>query len=130
MGNREAIVQLGGMFNDLFIGVATEAKRSIQTGSELTGAPGQPVGQYGPGYHPGEVGGTLRDSWELGFPDADTATISTNIVYAEGIEDLIGPHGPITIRSSVGGGHSVALTVAGLPNIVESEKRRIFGSGR
>lgn len=96
---------------------------SIVSGSALTGAPGQPVGQYGPGYHPGEVGGTLKASWQREYLNANTQRVgipadSPAIAYAAGIEDLVGPYGAITIRSSVGGGHSRKLTIAAWPSIV------------
>jgi hypothetical protein len=110
---------------DLFIGVATETLRSIQEGSPLTGAPGQPVGQYGPGYHEGAVGGTLRASWQLWFEGPMVAFVATNLVYAPVIEELVGKYGPIRIRSTVGGGHSVKLTRAGFQRIVESVAQEV-----
>lgn len=94
---------------ETFVDVATEAHHSIQDGSALTGAPGQPVET-----------GALRNSWQLVFDSPTQATIGTNLVYAPIIETGVGPHGPITIRSQVGGIRSVALTIAGLPRIVEA----------
>jgi hypothetical protein len=111
--------------SDLFVGVATETMRSVQVGSEITASPGQPVGQYGPGYHPGKVGGTLRASWQLNFESAVAATISTNIVYAPPIEEGIGKYGPLTLRSTVGGFHSVKLTRGGFPRIVATVARQL-----
>lgn len=92
----------------VFLGVATEALRSIVEGSELTGAPGQPVDT-----------GNLRASWQLTFPSPTSAQISTNVEYAPIIEDnLRGAkfrnHGP----------NSVKLTRAGLPRIVETVAAR------
>lgn len=114
--NREVIAQLGTMLQSVFVGTATEALRSIKEGSELTGAPGQPVDT-----------GNLRNSWLLEFPDQDHATISTNVIYAEAIEDGTGRFGPLHLRSSVGGWHSVAATAANIDRIVESEKRKAVG---
>lgn len=111
----------------VFTGTAQEVLRSIVEGSEITGAPGQPVGQYGEGYgSPGQVGGTLKASWQLTFPDENTAEISTNIVYAPMNEDGVsGTGGPYVQRSSVGGRHSVRLTRAGFDRIVASEVRKV-----
>lgn len=102
---------------------------SIQNGSPVTGSPGQPVGQYGPGYHEGEVGGTLKASWQI-IPTAErVASVVTNEVYAPdneyGIRQKDGK--PYTQRSSVGGRHSVALTIAGWQNIVNDEARKLDG---
>lgn len=78
------------------------AHQSVQFGSEITGAPGQPVDQ-----------GVLRASVQLQL-DATTphASVGSNLEYAPGIEHGVGPHGPLTLRSAVGGFHSFALTVA------------------
>lgn len=96
---------------DMLVGCAQLCHESIQVGSEITGAPGQPV----------DIG-TLRGSWQLSFPDAISALITTNLVYAKPIEDGIqtiylgdGKHtfrSPIHFRSAVGGSHSVKLTIA------------------
>lgn len=101
----------------LFVNVCSAAKFSITDGSPLTGAPGQPVDT-----------GALKASWQLEFESPTRALISTDKEYAEGIEDGIGPHGPITIRSPVGGTHSVALTVAGIDRIVEDETLKLVGA--
>lgn len=87
---------------DIFVGCATEVHRSVVEGSAVTGAPGQPVDT-----------GALRASWNLRFESEHSALTSTNLVYAPIIEEGRGPHGPITIRSQVGGTNSVALTRAG-----------------
>lgn len=110
----------------VFLGIATHAHRSIVEGSEVTGAPGQPVDT-----------GNLKTSWQLSFPSADRALISTNVIYAPIIESGIRPIGSgrgnatgrtgtrITLRSPVGGFHSVQLTVDGLPKIVAHESARL-----
>lgn len=99
---------------------------SIQNGSPVTGAPGQPVGQYGPGYNPGEVGGTLKASWQIVLESERRARVMTNEVYAPeneyGIRQKDGK--PYTQRSTVGGRHSVALTMAGWDKIVDDETRK------
>ena len=96
---------------------------SIQDGSAITGAPGQPVDT-----------GTLKASWLLEFQDKDHATITTNIAYAPVIEDntrtaynpqgvkpkrpSLKDGGTRRIKSTVGGHHSVKLTVAAWPKLV------------
>ncbi len=97
----------------VFVGVATETLNSIVEGSAITGAPGQPVDT-----------GNLKASWHLGFESATSALISTNVEYAPYIEDGIG-RGPMTLRSAVGGFHSVALTRMGFQKIVDSEVAKV-----
>ena len=106
----------------LFINIASAVKGSIVDGSTITGAPGQPVGQYGVGYHPGKVGGTLKASWVLAFETDVAATISTNVIYAPVIEDNIRN---ARLRSTVGGFHSVKYTLAGFERVVEAEARKV-----
>lgn len=98
---------------DVFVNTASAALESIRSGSAVTGAPGQPVDT-----------GNLKGSWNLTMESPTTALIQTNVAYAPAIEDGVGPHGPLTLRSTVGGFHSVALTRAGLPRIVDDETRK------
>jgi hypothetical protein len=93
--------------NKVVNGVVAEAFRSVQTGSELTGAPGQPVDT-----------GRLRSSWHITWQGREAALISTNVVYAEQIEDGTRAGRELTLRSQVGGFHSVKLTLAGAGNIL------------
>ena len=97
---------------------------SIQTGHPIAGTLGQPVGQYGPGYHPGRVGSYLRGSWQKSYPSKTEGLVSTNTVYAKPIEDGVGPHGPLTLRSSVGQFHAVKQTIAAWPRIVAEVAKR------
>lgn len=94
-----------------FVNIVNAAMDSIVNGSPVTGAPGQPVDT-----------GNLKASWQEDFESPTAATISTNVVYARPIEDGVGPHGPLTLRSAVGGFHSVGLTIAGFGAIVAAEK--------
>lgn len=112
-GNRAMTVHVQTVLREHFLDVCGEALRSVQEGSELTGAPGQPVDT-----------GALRASWQLAFPDPDTAIIGTNLVYAAPIEEGVGKYGPLTLRSQVGGWHSVKLTVANIGRIVDAVTRR------
>lgn len=97
---------------DVFQSTVLEVKRSVQEGSELTGAPGQPVDT-----------GNLRASWQATFPEQWVGEVSTAVEYAEPIEEGVGPHGPMTLRSAVGGFHSVKLTRAGWDRIVDHSVR-------
>jgi len=93
---------------DNFVDCATEVQRSMTEGSEITGAPGQPVDE-----------GFLIGSWIPEFLSDRVWQTTTNAEYAPGIEDGVGPHGAITLRSAVGGFHSRKLTIAGWFRIVE-----------
>ena len=112
-----------------FVNTVAAVQSSIQNGSTITGSPGQPVGQYGPGYHPGETGGALKASWHTEFDSPTSATISTDKVYAPdneyGIRGSDG--GPYRQRSSVGGRHSVALTRAGFQRLADAEAMKLGG---
>jgi hypothetical protein len=106
--------QLERMTRDIFANVAVGLHQSIQVGSPVTGAPGQPLDL-----------GTLRNSWMLEF-DGDTASIGTNVEYAEAVEDAVGPYGPRVYgaKNNIGGSHSVKMTVAGAQRIVDLEVAR------
>jgi hypothetical protein len=100
----------------IFIATMQHAHRSIQEGSEITGAPGQPV-----------ESGALKASWQLIFPSATEALIATNSKYAQSNEDGIARPGggPYRLRSSVGGRFSIQLTLDGLQRIIDLETRRL-----
>jgi hypothetical protein len=68
--------------------------------------------------------GNLKASWQLTFESPDAALISSNVEYAEIIEDNIRG---ATLRSKVGGFHSVKLTIAGWQRLVEDETRKLTG---
>jgi hypothetical protein len=87
-------------------------KQSWQFGSELTGSPGVVVDSA-----------NLRNSIVRQNASPTEATISTNVEYAQAIEDGVGPHGPLTQRQPVGGFHALALTVAGFDRIVDAAVR-------
>lgn len=100
----------------LFVGCAAEVQQSVTVGSERTAAPGQPVKT-----------GALRASYTPEFIDDHTWQTSTNLPYARGIEEGVGPNGPITIRSSVGGSHSIALTKTNFDRIVAHVAAEVRG---
>jgi hypothetical protein len=99
--------------------VTQEVQRSVVEGSELTGAPGQPVDT-----------GTLRASWVGRFVDRARWELSTNVEYAPHIENGGNARGPFTLRSAVGGFHSVKLTRASWGKIVATVAARVTGSFR
>lgn len=83
------------------------AYRSVTIGSMITGAPGQPVDT-----------GALLASWVIEWRGPWYAEITSDLPYAHIIEGGIGAYGPLTLRSKVGGFHSLALTSASWPRIV------------
>ena len=113
---RQMVAQIHAKTSAIFEDVGMEAQRSIVEGSELTGAPGQPVDT-----------GNLKGSWSRWYDSPTKQTIGTNVVYAPAIEDGIGPHGPMTLRSQVGGFHSVAHTLNGLQRILDAVTTRHGG---
>lgn len=101
---------------DVFVGATTHVHRSVTDGSPTTAAPGQPVDT-----------GNLLSSWQLIFPEIWVGEVSTNVEYAVPIEEGVGPHGPLTLRSAVGGFHSVKLTRANWDRIVDEEVTNVTG---
>lgn len=117
---------------EVFSGVAEECERSIRYGSAITGAPGQPVST-----------GFLRASWQHLRPAAWLAEIFTNTAYAPVIEEdlksAFNPHGKMPdktiekgggtrrIKSTVGGHHSLKMTINSFNKIVEHVTRRVNG---
>ena len=112
---------------DTFVHATEEVQRSVVDGSELTGAPGQPVDT-----------GFLKGSWIGEFVSATLWRLTTNVAYAPVIEHgereayadegVQRPAGLPSTRepgvggattSTVGGQHSVAHTVTGWNRIVE-----------
>ncbi len=102
-------VKAEGLTLDAFTGAVDLAFKSVVEGDPLTGAPGQPVQT-----------GNLKSSWQKTYTSKTEAEIITNTIYAQPIEEGIGPHGPLTLKSEVGGFHSVGLTVAGWQKIVDA----------
>jgi hypothetical protein len=111
----------------VFLNTVTAAYESITDGSALTGAPGQPVGQYGPGYHEGEVGGELKASWQTRFVSPTVAEIVTNSPYAKQNEDGIARPGGGEYRhlSTEGGRFSVMKTAGAIQKIVDAETKKV-----
>lgn len=95
----------------LFVNVVSHVETSIKVGSPSTGAPGQPVDT-----------GNLLNSYQTKFVAPRVAEVSTPVAYAPDVED--NSRG-VVFKSSVGGAHSVRLTRAGFPAIVEFEAERV-----
>ena len=103
---------------DIFVGCVNDVRTSVTEGSAVTTAPGQPVDT-----------GALRASWRQEYPETWVGTVASyNIAYAEAIEEGIGPHGKLTLRSEVGGFGSVKLTRAGWGNLVDDVVRKVVGN--
>lgn len=92
-------------------GTDDEMFRSIVDGSELTGAPGQPVGKSG----------KLRDSWTQEKSATDTVT-SSDAPYATAVEENWG-----NVDYSNHGPHSLKITVVAFPRVVEAVAQRVAG---
>jgi hypothetical protein len=116
----------------VYLAVAAKVHESITVGSPTTGAPGQPVDT-----------GFLRASWTL-TQGPTVSEIATNVAYAPVIEhnlraaynssgvqnDRRNPNGTArrAVKSTVGGAHSVRLTVAAADRL-QSEALRELGLG-
>ncbi len=89
----------------------------VTVGGPISSAPGQPVRS-----------GALRLSFIPEFITPLHWRTSTNLPYAEAIENGVGPHGPLTLRSSVGGFRSVAHIAHNFDRIVEHATRSVRGA--
>lgn len=112
---RRFTIKVDSRRRDVYVSLATKVHESVKVGSPVTGAPGQPVDT-----------GFLRNSWILAIGVLE-AVISTNVEYAPGIEDGISQRWgtPMTVRSSVGGFHSVKLTIAGANSLLAEALREL-----
>ncbi len=103
----------------VFDGVVSLVGESIVVGSGITGAPGQPE--------------DLRDGDWRRAPEGElVALVSTKDKSARSVEDGISyKHGtPLKkLKSSMGGFHSVKLTVAAGDRIVQSVVTSVTGKG-
>lgn len=97
----------------VFQKTVAEVARSLNEGSVLTGAPGQPVAPDAP---PGAR--RLRGSFQEKYLSPTSAEVSTSIPWAADVEDGMKNGKPMQLRSDVGGFHSVKLTRAGFGRIV------------
>jgi len=102
----EVHAKITSRYNRMHENLQDLSLESIQNGSAITGAKGQPVDEFQllPSYHIERLGDR-------------TSRIISYLPYAWGIEIGIGPHGPITLRSSVGGFHSIKITVSAIDKL-------------
>lgn len=111
------VVKVMNREEELFRRVVAHVGRSIMYGSNVTGAPGQPVDT-----------GALLASWRKGGDEeAQIVRWFTELYYAPIIEDN---WRGATLRSSVGGFHSVKLTRIAFYRIVHYELRQMNKGGR
>jgi hypothetical protein len=116
--------KVDGRLRDVFVGAVGDVHESITEGSEVTGAPGQPVDE-----------GNLIGSWQPTFPEDLVGQVATGVEYARSIEE--GQQPPYTtergtevtpramvFRSEIGGAHSVRMTRVNWDRIVEDATRR------
>jgi hypothetical protein len=122
-------VKLTGRTKAVRLSVATKVHESITVGSATTGAPGQPVDT-----------GFLRASWTI-VHSGDLSEIATNVAYAPVIEHNLrtayNSAGKMpekdkglsrrAVKSTVGGYHSVKLTVAAADRL-QAEALRELGA--
>jgi hypothetical protein len=114
---------------DVITEAGVEVQRSLVEGSEITGAPGQPVDT-----------GFLRSSFIPERISEFEWQTTTNVSYAPvieyGIREAFDPRGegrPYHLRGSgkslVGGSHSVALTRASWARIADVATARVAADG-
>jgi hypothetical protein len=91
------------------------AWESIVEGSPITGAPGQPVDA-----------GALKGSWTENYGKLKNEILQNNppLIYAPMIEDGTRAGRALTLRSQVGGFHSLALTRIAWGKLVDEAVRR------
>lgn len=111
----------------IFVGSVSSVAGSVVEGSPVTSAPGQPVDT-----------GNLRNSWQTTFPGEWLGEVATNVEYAPAIEEGQQPPyttasgtqvtpGPMTLRSAVGGFHSLKMTRAGWVPLMRSVVTEVVG---
>lgn len=99
---------------------------SVKEGSPISNAPGQPVDK---GNLRGSINMISEADGVIVFVD-DTLASGAEVppsVYAKTIEDAIGPHGPIRLRSSVGGFHSFEMTMLAGDRFVSQAVKDVLG---
>ncbi len=103
----------------LFFDVANDLHNSIKEGDPITGSPGQPVDE-----------GDLKASWQARHLEPFLFKTSTVQSYARQIEDgeredASGQLKDLTLRSEVGGFHSVKITRVGFQKLVNAAAKRL-----
>ncbi len=103
----------------IFFDVADALHNSIKEGDPTTGSPGQPVQES-----------DLINSWQARHLEPFLFQTSPGMVYARGIEegareDASGQLRQLTLRSDVGGFHSVKITRIGFPKLVNAAASKV-----
>lgn len=116
---KRAVQKIEQRTRDVEAGVVLEVERSIRIGSEITGAPGQPVDTQ-----------ELLNSWLSTRESEHVWLVATNREYAPPVEDGVGRYGPVAygLKNGIGGSHSVALTRANFDKVVEVVTKRVVGA--
>lgn len=95
----------------LYRAAVDHVERSIKDGSAVTGAPGQPI-----------QSGNLYRAWHrAGSLGAQNVAIVCDVIMAPYAGKIEHRTGGITIRSSVGGAHSIKITRLNFPLIIRHE---------
>jgi hypothetical protein len=121
---RDFNAKLARRVHDVFVRSTEEVQESIVEGSPLTGAPGQPVDTS-----------ALKGSWHHKRHEKFLWATETPLKYAPVVEEgglvmASGRSGALsgsryTLRSEVGGFHSVKLTAAAWQKIVDHAVREV-----
>ena len=111
--------RLDGRAAAVFEGVVAEAKASIITGSALTGSPGQPVGATG----------DMRASWTEQRPGPYVAEITTKDPGSFAIEHGRRLGRRLHRRATIGGFHSLKLTMAHFGRILTAVVAEVRAHG-
>ena len=98
----------------IFLDVANAILRSIKEGDPITGSPGQPV-----------QSSDLKNSWQPFHMEPFLSQISTPMEYARPIEEGMSRGKKMTLRSEVGGFHSVKITRVGFQKLVNEVVRKV-----
>jgi len=99
----------------IHLGTADALHESIRFGSSVTGSPGQP-----------EQDSDLLNSWQLTHTEPLLSNTTTPSAYARIIEEGRRKGKTLTLRSEVGGFHSVKLTRAGFQKLVNAVVREVI----
>ena len=113
---RDLAVKIDKRSRDVTLNAYLDTLHAVTFGDAVTGAPGQPVDT-----------GNLRGSWPAHsqMMGPYEALVGTNVEYAPAIEEGVGPHGPMRLKSSVGGFHSVAMIRSGWERLVASVAAKV-----
>lgn len=107
----ETFARITSRYNVMHSALEELTLESVQVGSAITSAPGQPVDQF-----------VLLPSYHIERLGVRVGRIVSYMPYAWGIENGVGPYGPIQLRSNVGGFHSIAITVSAIDRLARAAR--------